>query len=56
MELDEITVELLGEKDALEQYKMLLKIMEKQAKKDLPRTPKGEKPAKGFQTKFRANI
>lgn len=56
LELDEITLELLGEKDALEQYKMMLKIMDKQGKLNIPRTPKGQRKQPEFKTKFSANI
>lgn len=43
-------------KDALQQYKYLLKRVEKSDKKDLIRTPKGEKKSKEFKSTFRANI
>lgn len=45
-------------KDALAQYEFLLKKMEKANKDDakFPRTPKGDKHQKKFQTTFRPNV
>jgi hypothetical protein len=43
--LDELTLELLSEKPPLEQYRFLLKKMEKADKRDIPRTPQGTQRA-----------
>lgn len=52
LELDDLTLELLNEKSPLEQYRFILKKMEKSAKTDIPRTPRGEgnlPPAQPFK-------
>jgi hypothetical protein len=43
LNLDELTLELLAEKSPLEQYRFLLKKMEKTDKQEIPRTPRGSK-------------
>lgn len=56
LELDEITKELLADKDPLEQFNVLAKIVEKRGKMEIPRTPLGQKKAKEFKSTFTANI
>lgn len=56
LELDEITVELLAEKDALEQFNTLVKIMEKKGKQNIPRTPSGEKKKPELRSSFSPSV
>lgn len=56
LELDEITAELLSEKDPLAQFQTLVKMVEKAGKQEMPRTPKGRKVEPEFQTSFRPRI